>query len=517
MLLPILKINAHSFSALRFFSNYHGGPGQARYTQIFLTARRSVRPMLGSSTLSPALLLTLVMSSAATCATDISGASQPLAQPNYYCGTTQPGAVPAGGVKTLSELVDIGMKQNSDTRVAWLQAEDAALELGIARSKYGPIIAAQAVALQDHAALPLPKALNPNGYFKTDAAGLVPALTLKWLLYDGGGKNAVLDGAGRKLAGADFGFSTVHRRMTILITRQFFQLAAQVARLTATQATLQSTRAVEQLALARQRRGLGTGPEALQAHAQVAQAGLRLDEAEAAAQDARMALLEATGLRPDTPSCIAVPAMTPELTPTQHEIDELIARAIATRPEVGAALAQVQASDAAVRQARSEYGPKLALAAHVGQNIGRMRSDGGAWSTVNQPIYGIGLTFEIPIYDGQIRSNAVAVARSKAEAATAQLDGVKNKVIHEVVKASHDLSVAVRRRESSAALLAAAGTSFDATLSAYRQGLSTMPELQSATAVLSAARTSDSEAGAELLIARAVLSFAGGDLIELTP
>jgi outer membrane protein len=470
-----------------------------------------------SSLFPPALLLTLVALSADTHATDAGGASQPLTQPGYYCGTADPGMAPAGGVKTLSELVDIGMKQNSDTRVAWLQAEDAALELGIARSKYGPIIAAQAVALQNHAALPLPKTLNPNGYFKTDAAALVPALTLKWLLYDGGGKDAVLDGAGLRLAAADFGFSTAHRRVTILITQQFFHLAAQVARLTAARATLQSTQTVEQLALARQRRGLGTAPEALQAHAQVAQAELRLEEADAAAQDARMAVLEAAGLRPDTPSCIAIPAMARRVTAGQQSIDQLIAHAIATRPEVGAALAQVQVSDAAVRQARSEYGPRLALAAHAGQNLGRMRSDGGPWSNVNQPIYGIGLTFDIPIYDGQIRSNEVAVARSKVEASTARLDGVRNKVIHEVVKASHDLSVAVRRRESSAALLAAAGVSFDATLSAYRRGLATMPELQAATAALASARTGDSEAGADLLIARAVLSFAGGDLIELAP
>jgi len=444
-----------------------------------------------------------------------------LPQPSFYCGTPPPVAAiagaPPGGVKTLAELVDIGMKQNSETRVAWLQAEDAALELGIARSKYGPIIAAQAVALYSHAALPLPKTLNPNGFFRSDGEGVVPELTLKWLLYDGGGKEAVLDRASQMLAHADFGFSATHRRITIEITQQFFRLASQVARLTAAQATLKSTQAVEQLAQARQRRGLGTAPEALQARAQVAAAQLKVEEADAAAQDARMAVLEATGLRPDTAACIAIPGMPMAPTAAQRNIDQLIERAIATRPEVGAAMAQLHANDAAVRQARSEYGPKLSLGAHAGQNIGRSRSDGGDWSNVNQPIYGIGLTFEIPLYDGQIRSNELASAQSKADAATAQLDGVKNKVIHEVVKASHDLGVAMRRRESSATLLAAATESFDATLKAYRQGLATMPELQSATASLASARTSDSEAGADVLTARAVLSFAGGDMIDLAP
>lgn len=455
----------------------------------------------------PLLALTLLPAAAAD---DFSSTRLPAS----YCGAE---GAPRAAASSLAELVDTGMKQNSDTRVAWSQAEEAALELGIVRGKYGPILAAQAVALHEHAAFPLPKNLNPNGYFKSDAEGLVPELSLKWRLYDGGGREAALDRAAQLLARADFGFSATHRRVTILITQQFFRLAAQVARLEAVQASLRSAVAVEQTAQARQRRGLGTAPETLQARAQVAEARLRLEEADAAAQDARMALLEAVGLRPDAAACIALPAMPPLAAPVQRDIEALIERAVAARPEVGAALAQVRAGDAGIRQAQSEYGPKLSLAAHVGQNIGRLRSDGGDWSTVNQPVYGIGLSFEIPLYDGQIRSNELKSARSKAEAATAQLDGVKNKVIHEVVKASHDLGVAARRRESSAALLAAATQSFDATLASYRQGLATMPELQSATAALARARLADSEAGADVLTARAVLSFAGGDMIELGP
>src|SRR5471032_897107 len=424
-----------------------------------------------------------------------------IADPHIYCGLPVQGASvdgpsASGAANTPAELVAIGMKQNTETRVAWSQAEEAALNLGIARSKYGPILAAQAAALHDHAAFPLPKTLNPNGYFKSDAEALVPALTLKWLLYDGGGREAVLDRAGQQLAGANFGFSAAHRRVTIQITQQFFRLSAQVARLAAAQDTLHSAQAVEQLAQARQHRGLGTAPETLQARAQVAEAQLQMEAADAAAQDVHMAL----------------PAT---LTPAQQNVAQLVERAIASRPEVDAAVAQVRANEAGVRQARSEYGPKVMLAAHAGQNIGRSRSDGGDWSNVNQPVYGIGLVFDLPLYDGQIRRNEVRSAQSKQETAEAQLDGVKNKVVHEVVKAYHDLTVAARRRESSGALLAAATRSFDATLASYRQGLATMPELQSALAALARARGADGEAGADLLTARAVLSFASGDLIDV--
>ncbi len=437
-----------------------------------------------------------------------------------YCGvptlaSPEVGMVVAGKSITLAELVAIGMKQNTDARVAWARAEEAALNLGIVRSKYGPILAAQAAVLHEHSAFPLPKTLNRNGYFKSDSEALVPALTLKWLLYDSGGREAVLDRADQQLASADFGFSAVHRRVAIQIAQHFFRLSAQTERLAATRNSLQSALVVEQLAQARQRRGLGTAPETLQASALAAEAQLQTEAADALTQDVYMALLETAGIRPDANICIALPLTQERSLVSQQNVAQLVERAIASRPEVQAALAQIRANDAAVRQARAEYGPKVLLAAHAGQNLGRSRSDGGDWSVVNQPVYGIGLVFDFPIYDGQIRRNELRLAQSKQESVEAQLDGVKNKVVHEVVKAYHDLAVAQRRRESSAALLTAASRSFDATLAAYRQGLATMPEVQSALAVLARARSTDGEAGADVLTARAVLSFATGDLMDI--
>lgn len=454
----------------------------------------------------PPSLLALLLCVPMTCVADQTAPQE------VYCGS-----MPVGTAKTLSELVASGMKENSETRVAWTQAEEAALELGIVRSKYGPILAAQAVMLADHSALPLPKNLAPAGYFKSDGEALVPQLSLKWRLYDSGGKQAALEGAAQQLARANFGFTASHRRITILITQHYYRLSAQVARLNAVTASLENAISIEQLARARQSRGLSTMPETLQAAAQVAEARLRVEEADAGAQDARMALLEASGQRPDVTACIVVAMGARKADAPQRDMERLVANAIATRPEVGAAIAQLKAGDAEIQRARSEYGPTVSLIAHIGQNMGRMRSGGGEWSSVNQPVYGIGLTFDIPLYDGKIRSSNVRMAQSKAEAAQARLDGLKNQVIHEVVKASHDLAVAQRRGASSAAAMTAAAESFEATFASYRHGLSTMPELQSAAAALARARSADSEAGADLLTAHAVLAFASGDMVELDP
>jgi len=230
-----------------------------------------------------------------------------------------------------------------------------------------------------------------------------------------------------------------------------------------------------------------------------------------------MALLETAGVRPDAYLCVSIPTVGPSQQPSGRDLDRLIDQAIATRPEVNAAVAKVKTAAAAIRYAKSEYFPKIELTANFGENFGRLRSAGGDWSSVTQPLYGVGLKFEVPIYDGTIRRSGVQEAFSKEEAAKAQLDGTKNQVVHEVVKAYNDLRVSLQRRDSSAALMSAAQDAFDSTLSSYQHGLATLTELESAVASLARARMAVSEAGADVLTARAVLTFATGDMIDAGP
>jgi outer membrane protein TolC len=160
------------------------------------------------------------------------GTTPPAADQGLYCGGVSPivtrgrsDALASEAPKTLADLVGIAMKNNPDTRVAWTQAEEAALNLGITRSKYGPMLAAQASGLYERSTFPLPKSLIPSGYFKSDAEGLIPALTFKWLLYDFGGRSAAIDEADQTLAGANFGFTATHRKVSISVTQRFSGLA----------------------------------------------------------------------------------------------------------------------------------------------------------------------------------------------------------------------------------------------------------------------------------------------------
>src|SRR6202035_2293847 len=86
----------------------------------------------------------------------------------------------------LAALVDLAERENPKTREAWEAAREAAAGIGLAESAYLPQLSLQAIGGFQHTPLPMPKNLVPAGYFVSDSREIIPALALKWLLFDFG-------------------------------------------------------------------------------------------------------------------------------------------------------------------------------------------------------------------------------------------------------------------------------------------------------------------------------------------
>src|SRR5258708_1838429 len=87
----------------------------------------------------------------------------------------------------LAELIDIAQRTNPETRVAWERARQAAIGAGMVESNYYPMLAVQAAGIYQRVASTIPKSVDERGFFRADAEALVPAVTLKWLMFDFGG------------------------------------------------------------------------------------------------------------------------------------------------------------------------------------------------------------------------------------------------------------------------------------------------------------------------------------------
>ncbi len=427
-------------------------------------------------------------------------------------------AIEPGKAYELAELIDIAQRTNPETRMAWERAREAALAVGIAASTYAPVLSAKAAAGVQHVSSPLPKALKPEGFFAADSEFFLPSLTLKWLLFDFGGKEATLDATRQGLAAANFGFNATHQRIVLDVTRAYYAVNTVQGRVEVARASLALAQTLQDAAESRRGRGLATLPEVLQAREQSARAAYELQESLAAETDARMALLEAMGVRPTTAVSVASLAGRALPAAVEDTAEKLVDRALAQRPDLMARVATLRAREADIAKAESEFYPRIVVAGDLGQNIGRVHTEGTpGWSSVNRPAYGAAISIEVPIFDGGLRRDRLGVARSERRVAEEELERARDQAVRQVVKAYEDLKVALRRREAAVALLTAAEKSHDAAIDSYRSGVATFVDVTNAQTALTKARTADIETRSAAFTAAASLAFSTGDLAAPQP
>ena len=421
-------------------------------------------------------------------------------------------------VYELAELIDIAERSNPETRIAWESARQAALSTGMAESAYAPTLAASAAGAYQLFPVPIPTTLVPQGWFNTKSEFAIPLLTLKWLVFDFGGREASVDAARELLAQANFTFNATHQKIVFDVTRAYYSLNEVHGRVDVASAALSSAKTVEDAVESRRTRGLATLPELLQAREQSARAAYDLQEARTGETDARLALLGAMGVRPTTPLRVASLTARPLPAALEDSAEKFVDRALAQRPDLLARVASIRAREADVRKAKSEFYPRISVSGNVGQNIGRFAVQGiPGWSSVNEPTYGAAISIEVPLYDGGLRSDRVAIAESQRRVAEEEFDLARDKVVRDVIKAYDDLKLALRKREAAASLLLAAENSYGAAVDSYRSGVATFLDVSSAQAGLTRARVADAQTHAGVLSAAAALAFSTGDIAPDNP
>ena len=92
--------------------------------------------------------------------------------------------------RVYAELVDIAERNNPATRIAWERAKQRAESLGIARSEYSPILVGIAAFGDSRQIDPFPAAIIPKGYSMVEVPFAQPEITLDYLLFDFGKREA---------------------------------------------------------------------------------------------------------------------------------------------------------------------------------------------------------------------------------------------------------------------------------------------------------------------------------------
>jgi outer membrane protein len=428
---------------------------------------------------------------------------------------------------TLPELIDIAQSNNPVTRNAWSDARNAALAAGIAESTFLPFVSAGIVQgwQKSHNET---SALGTSVTNNLTAQGNIEVLSIQWLLFDFGERAALLDVAKQGSAISNIAFTAAHQQVIYNVSLAFYADGAARARLSTALKSLRDADDVQSAGEDRYKRGIGTVVEVAQTKQATAEAQLERVQAEGAVQNSYQALISAMGISPVTRLAIADISrrrLPPSLT---APMERFVSEALARRPDVLTGYATVQASLASLTAAQAEFLPKV-FASGTGTrlqgslNISAIPGIDQQLPIVNLPSNQLGVSTNqlggtalvgatVPLYDGGSRAALLEQARDKVDKAQTTLTQIRNEAVRQIIVATNTLKTSLSAYSASTALAAAAQTTFDAALTAYRNGVGSITDVTLAERQLLVAKNAATDAYSTALSAAATLALAAGVL-----
>jgi outer membrane protein len=417
--------------------------------------------------------------------------------------TTPPTAVPddlADRIRrlTLTDIVDLGLRNNPATRLAWANARTAAAAYGAERGSWLPTVDADVTASRL-------QTVASQGRTAVRQSVLAPSITLSYLLFDFGGRSGRVAGARQRMLAASFTHNAVIQDVVLQVQVAYFRYQANRALLQAQRTTLEEAELNLTAAEERRRVGLATIADVLQARTAASQARLDLQSVEGNLQTSRGALALALGLPANLSYDVDSTASTAPVAAVADSVDAIIAAAVAGRPDLAAARADAEAARAGIGEARAALLPSLQLGATGGRTYATTIPDGAN-------SYTLSLGLAIPLFDGFARQYDVAGARAEADAAQARSESLRQQVIYQVFSAYYALQTASRRVTTADDLVASATQSSEVALGRYRSGVGSVLDLLAAQSALASARAQQVDARLAWSVSLAQLTHDAGVL-----
>ncbi|MGH7497765.1 MAG: TolC family protein [Gemmatimonadales bacterium] len=375
---------------------------------------------------------------------------------------------------TLSEIVELGLRNNAQTRTAWANAEASAAAYGSAKGEWLPEIDGDVTAQRI-------KTVASAGRVGVQQSVLTPSATLTYLLFDFGGRSGRVSAARQQAIAASFTHNATIQDVVLQIQVGYFQYLAARSLLESQRTSLAEAQANLEAAAERRKVGLGTIADVLQAQTAASQAQLDLQTTEGNLLTARGALALALGLPANVPYDVDSTAATVPVAPLADSVAALIASALEGRPDLAASQAEAQASKAQVGNVRSNLLPSLELTATGGRTYTSTIPNGAN-------SYNLSLGLSIPIFNGFSRQYDVRGARWLAEAAEARTQSLRQQVVFQVFSSYYALQTATRRVSTAGVLIRSAEQSNEVALARYKAGVGTVLDLLSSQSALAQAR-----------------------------
>ena len=376
---------------------------------------------------------------------------------------------------TLVQLVDVGLGNNAQTRLAWSQARSAAAALTMAQSSYFPKVDVTANAARQKAAF-------AGGRFIVDQETLTPTAALTYLLFDFGGRRATAEAARQALQAANWTQSAAIQNVILQVEKAYYQYLAAKALLKAQTSSLKGAQANYDAANARRGAGVATIADVLQAKTALSSTELNLVTAQGLVQTLHGILANALGLAANADFEVGDEmAETIPLKELSEKVDACIKDAETRRPDLAAARALAQRAQAQVRKAKSDLLPFFTL----NSSYGRVYYSGRA---ISNEQFGVSVLLNLPITAGGTREAAILQAKADAETASAQADRLASDIALQVWTSYFGVQTSRQKIRAAGDLQASAEKSLEVALGRYKEGVGNILDLLTAQSILESAR-----------------------------
>jgi outer membrane protein len=418
---------------------------------------------------------------------------------------------------TLAELIDVAEHHNPSTRTIWERAKQKARELGLAKAVYYPELDGLAAFGDERLINPFPEPLAPRGYVMVEVPVVRPEVTLQYLIFDFGKREAGVDSAKAETLAAGADIIQVNQALAFHVASAYYQLVTAQERLQAAQDTLRTAQTTQDAAENRLDNGLATLPDVLNARAEMSQAVFDEESADGDEKIARVTLTEVVGADPSPYITIDSQRSAPLPEKLTMSIEGLIDRAMKNRPELMAETLRIRSAEARIRAAKAEYKPQIVLLGSGAQTSVWPSADYGKLGAASEPTWSVELGVHWRIFDGGLRKNELLIAESKRREAQDELTTKDDETTREVWTAYIAFRTALRKHDAAVALLESANESYSASLDAYKYGVKNLVDVVTAENQLARARLSSVSARSELFLEAVNLEFATGNLLRNQP
>ncbi|MEH2322936.1 MAG: TolC family protein [Nostoc sp.] len=365
---------------------------------------------------------------------------------------------------SLAQALELARRNNRDLQVALLQLERSRSALRESQAALFPTLGINSRVTN-----------SGNGFTNNTSQGSTTfngSAQLNYNVYTSGNRQATIQAAQEQLRVQQLNVETQSLTISLNTTTQYYNLQQADEQVRINRAAVANAQASLRDTLAREQAGVGTRFDVLQAQVNLANAQQELTNAISQQQIARRQLATLLSLSDSADISAADPVKLAGL--WSQTVEQSIVQAFQNRPELQQQLAQGNIAEQQRRQALSQLGPQISLAADY--NVLDRYNDGVSITDG----YSVGLSGNLALFDAGVARARAAQSRADIAIAQSQFGSQRDQIRFDVEQYYSQLQSNLNNVQTSSVALNQAREALNLARLRFQAGVGTQTEVISA-------------------------------------